>query len=285
MIPSFEGVAGVRIEVADDHDHRNLCRGGEVADPADHFAVEALGVEVALTRDDDVGGSKAFVEVDVFGDEVEAREQPSTDSEQPAGQPAGGARAVDVADVDVELGHVALGQSLQAGVEQPDLGRRGPLLRCEHGGRVDESRPHVAGHLQVDRAQPRRAAERLDGAEATVGRRRASEPDEHGAGALLDRLGDQLAGAACRRRQRIVALGAASQGEPAGPGHLDHCRPAIEPPRASTRLPSGPVTTLVRLPPPNTSSIPSPPSDRGASSQSIPSSQHVAPPPRSLRRQ
>ncbi len=46
---------------------------------------------------------------------------------------------------------------------------------------------------------------------------------------------------------------------------------------ASTGLPSGPVTTVVRLPPPNTSSSPSPPSDIGTSSQSRLSSQHAAP--------
>ena len=62
----------VGVGVADDHDDRPAAAGGELAHAADDLALEALGVEVALAGDDDVGGGDPLVELDVLGDEVEA---------------------------------------------------------------------------------------------------------------------------------------------------------------------------------------------------------------------
>ena len=126
--------------------------------------------------------------------------------------------------------------------------------------------------------KPGRRAQRLEGAEPAVGGRRPAEADDDPPGALLERPVDQLAGAGRRRLQRVVAVGAAGERQPAGPGHLDdgralrRCRHA-----ASTGAPSGPVTRDVRLGPPSTSSRPSPPSDIGTSSASWPSSQQALP--------
>ena len=47
------------VGVADDHDDGDVGGRGEGADPADDLAVEALGVEVALAGDDDVGGARS----------------------------------------------------------------------------------------------------------------------------------------------------------------------------------------------------------------------------------
>jgi hypothetical protein len=107
----------------------------------------------------------------VLGDEVEAGHQPRAGGGQTAGQAARRAGAREIPDVDAVLGAVALGESLEPGGQQGDLGGRGALLGGEDGGGVDERRADVAGDLEVDGAQPGRGAQRLERAEATVGRR------------------------------------------------------------------------------------------------------------------
>ena len=64
-------------------------------DAADHLALEALRVEVALTGDDDVGRAEAGVELGVVGDQIEPGAEAAAERRQPAGQPAGGAAPRD----------------------------------------------------------------------------------------------------------------------------------------------------------------------------------------------
>ena len=137
---------------------RHAGHRGPLAHPADDLAVEALRVEVALAGDDDVGRGQR--------DRRARRAPPPARSPARAarrrppapGEPTGGAAALDLGDVDAVLVGVPLGELLEAGGEQPDLGRRGALLRGEHGGRVDEAGAHVARHLQLDGAQPGRGS-------------------------------------------------------------------------------------------------------------------------------
>ena len=213
-----EAVPRRPVGVPDDHEGGDVGGRGEGTDPADDLAVETLGVEVALAGDDDVGGGDPLVEADVFGDEVETRDQTGADRQQPAGQTAGRASAVDVLHVDAILVAVALGESPQASLQQPDLGRGRPLLRGEDAGRIDEPGAHVAGDLDLDSAEPGAAAERFDRAEPAVGGRRSAETDEHGAGALVDRLGDQFARAPGRRRERVIVLALRRRGPAHSPG-------------------------------------------------------------------
>ena len=81
-----------------------------------------------------------------------------------------------------------------------------------------------------------------------------------------------------RRGDRVVALGAADQLEPGRRAAISIT--AVRPSSrhaASTGSPSGPVTVVVRLGPPSASSVPSPPSAIGTSSQSQPSSKAASP--------
>ena len=228
-------VACRRFRIAGDHDDGQPGLRRQFDDPTDHLALETLPVEEPLAGDDDVGRTDPFVQVDMVGDEVEPGDQPSADREQPAGQPAGGARAVDLSDVDAEASDVVLGDPVEPGREQVHLGRRGALLRREHSGGVDEAGPHVARHLELDRAHSSRPADRLDRTEPAVGRGRAAEPDDDGACALLDRPSDEFAGTRCRGVHRVVAVQPAGELESAGERHLDHRGSVLEPPRCFDR--------------------------------------------------
>ena len=213
----------------------------------------------------------------MLGDQVEPGHEPAAEGGQPAGQPAGGTGAVEVGDVDAVLVAVALGEPLEPGREQGDLGRRGALLRGEHGGGVDEPGAHVAGDLEVDGAQPGRAAQRLDRAEPAVGGRRPAEADDDPCGRPA-----RSPGRSARRCRPSSPDGSLPSAPPASARPLARAISitAVRPSSrhaASTGAPSGPVTTLVRLAPPSTSSSPSPPSDIGASSASRPSSQQAWP--------
>lgn len=108
--------------------------------------------------------------------------------------------------------------------------------------------------------------ERFDCAQAAVGRRDAADGDDDPVRALGDRCGDELADAAARRVERVVSLRPAGEGEPTGLRRLDQRRAVLlEPPLGFDRLADGPVTVVRRLPPPSTSSVPSPPSASGSS--------------------
>ena len=85
--------------------------------------------------------------------------------------------------------------------------------------------------MDLDSAEPGAAAERFDRSEPAVGGCRSAETDEHRAGALVDRLGDQFTRAPGRRRERVIVLRSAGEDQPTRPGHLDDCRAAVDPPR------------------------------------------------------
>ena len=161
--------------LAGDRDDRHAGLRGQRGHPADHLALEALRVEEALGGDHEVGPLDAVVELDLVGDQVEARHQAGTGGGQPAGQAAGGAGALELADVDAVLGPVHLGQALEAAAEQLHLGRRGALLGREHLGGVDEPGADVAGHQQLDALEPAERVEGPEGGQAAVGGGRAAD--------------------------------------------------------------------------------------------------------------
>ena len=215
---------------ADDHDDRLGVLAGELADAADHLAVEALGVEEALAGHHHVGRDEAVVEVDVVGHQVEAAEQASPERRQPARQPARRAAADERAHVDAELLLVAVGEAVETGGEHRHHGRRSALLRGEQRRRVEEQGAHVTRHLQVDRPETGGAAQHLDRTESAVGARRAAEADHDRAGTCLDRAPDQLAGAGRGGGERVVARRAPRQRQTTGARHLDDRGPAMDAP-------------------------------------------------------
>ena len=195
---------------------------------ADHLAVEALLVEEALAGDDEIGGGDRVVEVELVGDELEARHELAAECEQRPGQSARRAAAVDLAHVDAVLLGVDLGDAFEPSLEQADLRRRGALLRAERRCRADEPRAHVARDEQLDAAQAVRCVDGPHRAEAAVGRRRPAEADDDLAGSGIEGEVDQLAGAGGRRGHRVVVV--ADQRQAGRGGHLDHCGATVQPP-------------------------------------------------------
>ena len=79
---------------------------------------------------------------------------------------------LDVGDVDPVALHVQLGQSLEAPGEHLDLGRRGALLRAEHGGGAGGAQQrvgHVAGGLDGALRQPPVQARDVDARQRRCG--------------------------------------------------------------------------------------------------------------------
>ena len=134
------------------------------------------------------------------------------------------------------LGRVDLRGALQPSGEQADLRRRRPLLRGEHLGGVDEAGGDVAGHEQLDAAQPLRGVDRPHRPEAAVGGGRSAEADDDLARSGVEGEVDQLAGAGGRRGHRVVALGPADEGEAGGRGHLDDRGVPRQPPAGLHRI-------------------------------------------------
>ena len=145
-----------------------------------------------------------LVEPDLVGDEVEAAHQLAAGRRQPAAEPARRAGALELEHVDAVLVEVHLGEALEAAAQQLDLRGRGALLRREHRGGVEERHPAVAGDDELDALEPAERVQRPQRGQPAVGGRRAAEADDHPAGAGVERLDDELAGAGGRRRDRIV---------------------------------------------------------------------------------
>ena len=270
-------VARRRVGIAGDHDHVESGLDGQLQNPADHLAVEALPVEIALAGDDDVGRAEPVVQVDVVGDEVEAGDQPSADREQSAGEPAGGARAVDVADVDAEASDVVLGDPVEPGREQvaPGPASRPSAVRTRwRRRRSGSARRTPPGARSSGLAPSPPIASTAPSPPSVVAE--PPSPTTTVRGALLDRPGDQFAGAGCRgvRAGRCRPARRPARARWRVPSRSPRCGPCSRH-GASTGTPSGPVTRLVRFAPPSTSRMPSPPSDIGHSSTSRPSSQHA----------
>ena len=114
--------ARVVVGVTDDRVHGHAGLGGVGGDAADHLALEALLVEVALAGDDEVGAVEPVGEVDLVGDQFEPGYQPAAERRQRPGQPACGAAPRDRRDVDAVLLAVHLMRAVRGGrVEQRDL--------------------------------------------------------------------------------------------------------------------------------------------------------------------
>ncbi len=188
--------------------------GGEVADAADDLAVEALGVEVALAGDDDVGVADPLVELDVLGDEVEPADEASAEGGQPAGQPAGRTGAVELGHIDAVLDGVAPGELFQPRRQQGDLGgpwhpsaartrrrrrRSGCARRTPPARRRRATWPGCAG------PRPHRA--RHPSSPSRRGRRRSigPRPRAPGRAAARCRSSRRAAGRCPRRRRRAPA--------------------------------------------------------------------------------
>ena len=152
------------------------------------------------------------------GDELRPRDEAGAERRQAAGEPARGARAGQLTDVDAVVGSVALGELRQAALQLCDGGRVGSFLRAEDRGCVDEPGRHVAGDDDLRAAKVE--AERLERPEPAVDGRRSADRDEDAADALVERGADQLARPDGRRAQRVVR--SRDEGETARAGHLDH---------------------------------------------------------------
>ena len=204
---------------------------------------------------------------------------------RPAGQAARRAGALELGDVDAVVLDVDLGQALEAAAQQLDLRRRGALLRREHLGGVDE---RVRTSQATTSSTPRSRCGGRTAPAARRARRRwwPSRPRP----TMIRRAPASTAAAISSPVPWVEAAigslpaGAADQREPRrpAPSRSPRC-PGRAATRASTGSPSGPVTIVVRLAPPSTSRVPSPPSAMGTSSQS-PAALHGTgrrpPPPR-----
>ena len=125
--------------------------------------------------DHELGVLEVVVQVELVGDQVEAGQQPSTECGQRAGDATRSARSLDGVDVDAIVVAVALGELFEPAGQHLDLGRGGSLLRSEHPSRIGEPGRHVAGDEQFDTLEAGRRADRLQRAEAAVGRGRSTE--------------------------------------------------------------------------------------------------------------
>ena len=127
-------------------------------------------------------------------------------------------------------------------------------------------------HATVTSMPCKRPAERLDRAEAAVGRRAAAHRDDHLTESFTTRDRDQLTGSARRRAQRIVAPHRRARAR--SPRHLDDRDAAGQhPPLRVDRIAERPGDTRrARREPPraasSASSVPSPPSASGSSTTS-----------------
>ena len=207
-----------------DRQHRDPVLGRERRDTPDHLARGAGVVEASLAGDHQVGAVEVVVEVELVGDQLEARQQRPTECSQRAPEPARSAAAGDRGDVDAEVVAEHLRHPVQTPGEQCDLCRGGALLRPEDLCCVGEGGRDVARDQQFDLLEAGNRRDRPDGSEAAVGGRRAAESDDDPASTGVERVVDQLAGARGGGVQRIVARRAADQRHAARPSHLDDRR-------------------------------------------------------------
>ena len=146
----------------------------QVGDAADHLALEALLVEVALAGDRRgrrrrAGRARSSSSATSSNP---GTSRPPSAASPPASPPAAPPPGIVATSTPNSLA-VHAGRAARAGASSScDLRRRGALLRAEHRGRVDERVRHVAGDEQLDAAQPRRAR----GSPAARRARRRSSP-------------------------------------------------------------------------------------------------------------
>ena len=126
-------------------------------------------------------------------------------------------------------------------------------------------------------AQPVRCVDGPQRTEAAVGRRGAAETDDDPPRARVECEVDQLAGA--RRRRPARASFPSAPPTSASPGREPPRSPpcAVEAPLGLDRVAERAGDHRRRFAPPSASSVPSPPSATGSSTQSCPASQHVWP--------
>ena len=124
----------------------------QLQDAADDLAVEGLRIELALARDDGVGGADCLLQPGVLGDQPEAGHEPGAQHGQRAAEAPGGPGAVDRREVEAVALEVERRQPVEPAGELDDLLGGGALLRPEDHGGVPERRPHVAGDQHLGAA-------------------------------------------------------------------------------------------------------------------------------------
>ena len=137
---------------------------------------------------------------------------------KPPGETTRRAATFERRHVDARARRELLGEQREPARQQRYLRRGRALLRPEDACRVGELGRDVARDRHVDSLQA--PSERVDGAEAAVGRRAPADRDDDPRESLASRDRDELTRAARRGAQRIV-LGA-DEREPARARHLDH---------------------------------------------------------------
>ena len=184
----------------------------------DHLARQAGPIEPTLSGDDQLGPVERVVEPGRARDDVEAGLETRADRRESAGEPARSAAAFDGAYVATGARFVLLREADEAAPEQCDLRVGRALLRAVDARGVEKGRRDVARDRDVDGRK--RPAQRVERAEATVGRGTSTDPDDDPAGPAARGRTDQLARPAARGPQRVVAP--RDEPEAARACHLDH---------------------------------------------------------------
>ena len=267
--------------------HGTPAARGQLDHAADHLALEGLLVEEALAGDDEVGALDPVVEVELVGHHVEARHQRRPGRGQPAGQAAGGARRRRASRTSTPWSaQVDLGQALEPAAQQLDLGRRRALLRGEHLGGVDEAGADVA-----QRHAARRPRSRCSGYSA---RSAPSPPSVVAEPPTPTSTRRAPASTAAAISSPVPAVDAATGSLPSGPPtsaspdaraiSITAVRPSSRHAACDRLAERAGDDVVVRLGPPSTSSVPSPPSAIGTSSHVPPGGAAARRRPRPLPR-
>src|SRR5215203_4442691 len=104
--------------IADDGGDGPIERGAHRLYATDDLALEALLVEKALARDDEIGRNDAIVQVEFVGHQVEPGHELAPECHEPTGEAAGGPGTRHLADIDAELLPVQLHQPLESTAQQ-----------------------------------------------------------------------------------------------------------------------------------------------------------------------
>lgn len=234
-----QAIAHILVGVPHHGTDRNPQRCGHRHHAADHFAFEALCIEMTLTGDDQICADHLVVQVDFVCDEVEAGHQSSAQRCKSASQSTCGACPCDGRHVNAVLFAVHLCQALESSGQQSDLGGRGALLWPEDGGSVGEAGGDVAGNEQFDTSKSVRCMNRSNRPQTAVRSGRPAETDDDPFGAGIEGLVDQFARADRRGGHRIVALAPADERKARRPCHFDHCGGTVQTPSGRNGVTQG----------------------------------------------
>ena len=227
---SVNARAGIVIDLAGNDEHGHTCGRRPLRHPAHDLSLERLRVEETFAGDDEVGALRARRRSSTSSAtrSKPSINEPPTAASPPARPPAAPEPSSSRTSTPCSSRYTWASRSRRRRSER-DLCARRALLLGEQIRRVDERRANVARDLQLDAAQPLQGVDGPQRAEAAVGRGRSADADDDAPRARIERGGDQLAGAVGRRRDRVVAVGAADELEARRQRHLDdgsRCRSA-----------------------------------------------------------